>query len=322
MRRLRILAASLLVALTSGLGVPAAVGAETPDPPRIVVVVGPVGGYTDFYRSVGAAAAQEARRWTPNVVTIASPDATWPAVRQALQGASIVVYLGHGNGFPSRYSPSPKPSTQNGLGLNPVAGGDDSAHQYFGEALLADRVRLAPHAIVILSHLCYASGNSEPGLPEPTVAVARQRIDNYAAGWVRAGAEAVIADTFGRPEAYIRALFAVHGTIADLWTGAPTFHDHIGVFPSSRSVGFEARMDPTATTARFNRSLVWRPGLTSVRSSPAPGPTCRSPSRTRCLRARPRSWAPDSRSVRCGSRRGDPRAASSPAPTRSWPCRS
>ena len=38
-----------------------------------------------------------------------SPNATWSAVKAALQGASIVVYMGHGNGFPSPYSYDAEP---------------------------------------------------------------------------------------------------------------------------------------------------------------------------------------------------------------------
>ena len=129
-------------------------------------IVGPVGDLTDYYRSIGADAAREARRWTSDVVSVVSPNATWPAVRRALRGASVVVYLGHGNGWPSPYRDALYPPTQDGLGLNPVAGGGDSAHQYFGEAYLAREIRLAPGAVVLLHHLCYASGNSEPGLPE------------------------------------------------------------------------------------------------------------------------------------------------------------
>ena len=43
-------------------------------------------------------------------------------------------------------------------------------------------------------HLCYASGNSEPGLPEGSTSDAIQRVDNYAAGFLRAGAKAVVAE--------------------------------------------------------------------------------------------------------------------------------
>ncbi|TMD32934.1 MAG: hypothetical protein E6I94_00620 [Chloroflexi bacterium] len=236
------------------------VAAAHPDP-RVVVVVGPVGDLTTTYRSIGRAAAEEAAKWTSDVVTIFSPDATWPAVRRGLQGASIVVYLGHGNGFPSPHRSAPYPPSQNGLGLNPVAGGDDAAHQYFGESFLAADVRLAPHAVVLLSHLCYASGNSESGMPDPSLAVAGQRVDNYAAGWLRAGADAVIADTFGAPGSYLRPILSSTSTIDRIWRSAPSFRGNVSAFPSARTPGAVALLDPTAPDSGFNRSLVWRPGL-------------------------------------------------------------
>ncbi len=158
------------------------------------------------YRALGEEAAAAARKRSDDVVTVYSPNATWPAVRRALAGASIVVYLGHGNGWPSPYRDALYGRTQNGLGLNPVAGVDNEAHQYFGERYLADKVRLAPGAVVILGHLCYASGNPEPGGPDPTLDVAQQRADNYAAGWMAAGATAVIAEGHGRPAYYVAAL--------------------------------------------------------------------------------------------------------------------
>ena len=179
-------------------------------------------------------------------MSVVSPNATWPAVKRALRGASIVVYLGHGNGWPSPYRDALYPPTQDGLGLNPVAGGGDSAHQYFGESYLAREVRLAPGAVVLLHHLCYASGNSEPGLPEGSLDVARQRVDNYAAGWLRAGAAAVIADTFGAPGPYLRALFGSNAGIDRIWRDAPTFHDHVLTFAELAQPGLprRARSDP------------------------------------------------------------------------------
>ena len=230
----------------------------------MAIVVGPSGDLTDLYRSVGADAAREARRWTSDVVELVSPNATWPVVKRALRGASIVVYLGHGNGFPSPYRDSLYPPTQNGLGLNPVAGGGDTAHQYFGEAFLAREIRLAPGAVVLLHHLCYASGNSEPGLPEGSLAVAQQRVDNYAAGWLRAGAGAVIADTFGAPEPYLRGLLGGDQTVDRLWRDVPSNHDHVLTFASTRSPGHQVAMDPTRVGSGFNRSIVWTPGLTGT----------------------------------------------------------
>jgi hypothetical protein len=256
----RILA--ICIAIVLAIALPGSVAAARPQP-RVAIIVGPVEGLTDLYRSVGAAAAREARRWTSDVVVVASPDATWPAVKRALRGASIVVYLGHGNGFPSPYRDALYPPTQNGLGLNPVAGEGDDSHQYFGEAFIARQIHLAPGAVVLLNHLCYASGNSEPGLPEGSLEVGRQRVDNYAAGWLRAGAGAVIADTFGEPGPYLRAILSTDRPIDRIWRDAPTFHDHVLTFPSLRTPGTSAAMDPTHAASGFHRSIVWRPGLRS-----------------------------------------------------------
>ena len=227
----------------------------------MAIIVGPVGSLTAYYRSDAEKAAAEARRYTDDVVTVYSPDATWSAARAAMAGASLVVYLGHGNGWPSRYSSRLNPRTQDGLGLNPVAGKGDLAHQYFGEAYLAERVELAPNAVVVLSHLCYASGNSEPGLPEGTLEVAKQRVDNFAAGFLAAGASAVIADGYLGPAYYVRSILAGRGTVEGIWRAAPNFHGHVLAFPSTRTPGFGALMDPTARRSGFYRSLVTRADL-------------------------------------------------------------
>ena len=253
---------ALCIACSVAIALPGTVAAARPEP-RVAIVVGPAEGLTDLYRSIGSTAAREARRWTHDVVVVASPDATWPAVKRALRGASIVVYLGHGNGFPSPYRTTPYPPSQNGLGLNPVAGAGDNSHQYFGEAFIGRDIHLAPGAIVLLNHLCYASGNSEPGLPEGSLDVGRQRVDNYAAGWLRAGAGAVIADTFGEPGPYLRAILNTDQPIGTIWRGAATFHDHVLTFPSIRTPGTFGAMDPTQEASGFNRSIVFRAGLRS-----------------------------------------------------------
>ena len=103
------------------------------------MIVGPVGGETASYRAEGDLAAAAAAKYTPNVVKIYSPNATWAAVKPALQGASFVIYFGHGNGFPSPYTSVLAPDRQNGLGLNPVAGKDDSTTQYWGEKYIVER---------------------------------------------------------------------------------------------------------------------------------------------------------------------------------------
>ena len=261
MLRIATAVTALLLALVAAL--PGAVQAAPAHAPKVVVIVGPVGPVTNSFRAMANEAAATARQYTPNVVQVYTPNATWPAVRKALQGASIVVYLGHGNGWPSRYRDALYPPSQNGFGLNPTAGGGDEAHQYFGEASIRREVKLAKDAVVVLSHLCYASGNTEPGLPEGTIRDARQRIDNYAAGFIDAGASAVIAEGHLGPAYYVRSLLAGNRSVARIWSASPNAKGHTTSFASVRTPGYTAMMDPDRVSSGFYRSIVLKSGVTS-----------------------------------------------------------
>jgi hypothetical protein len=278
----RLLVATLIALSVAMLGAPLAaastVGSAGAAPsldarraPKVAIVVGPVAGITDSYRAMARDAARVARRYTPNVVEVYSPNATWPRVVEALDGASIVIYLGHGNGWPSRYRDALYPITQNGFGLNPVAGVDDDAHQYFGESSL-DHVKLAPNAVVLLHHLCYASGNTEPGLPEGSLDQAVQRVDNYAAGFIRAGARAVVAEGHFEPAWYVQQLLTSNRSVESIWRSSPSRNGHERSFDSSRSNGYTLRLDPERQESRFDRSLVTKGTVNapSVRSNGTP----------------------------------------------------
>ena len=257
-------AAIIAALLVGGLFVPAAFAASPTSHravPKVVFIVGPAGAATSGYRAQARSAATIARQYTPDVVELYSPNATWTAVKDALKGASLVVYMGHGNGWPSRYRDSLYPITQDGFGLNPTAGGGDYEHQYFGEASVASEVKLARNAVVLLNHLCYASGNSEPGLPEGTLDVAKQRVDNYAAGFIRAGASAVIAEAWSSPSYFVRAILGSGRSIQTAWLKSPSANGNRIAFPSQRSPGYVAQMDPAGATSGFERSIVMKSGL-------------------------------------------------------------
>ena len=260
-RMLRTTLAALLVAAiaTAGAVAPALAVSHVP---RVAIIVGPTGSVTERYRTLGDEAAAAARKLGAEVVTVYSPNATWPAVQRATEGASIVVYLGHGNGWPSPYRDALYPPTQDGFGLNPVAGVDDRAHQYFGEKYVAG-LHLASNAVVVFSHLCYASGNSEPGLPEGTRDTAIQRVDNYAAGFLQAGARAVVAEAYLAPSYYVNALLKSRGTIESIWNHAPTANGHTFALASARTTGFAVRLDPEKSTGGYVRSLVSK-GVTAA----------------------------------------------------------
>ncbi len=262
MRRTTIAALLTLLALAGALIAPAGLVAAAPA--KVVVIVGPVGSVTASYKSDADAIAAAALKYTPDVVKIYTPNATWDVVKAALQGANVVVYLGHGNGFPSPYRTSPWPLTQDGVGLNPAAGGGDTSVAYYGESYLANEVRLAPNAFVLLVHLCYASGNSEPGRGDPTLAVAQQRIDNYGAGFLAAGARAVVADAHYGSSYYMDALFTTGQTIEAVWRGAPAARGNYGSFASTRTPGALAEYDPDTPTTGYYRSFVGDPTLTTA----------------------------------------------------------
>ena len=171
--------AALALVLIAALAVAVPSAAAATGDPKVVIVVGATHGATAGYRADADVAYAEARKYTPNVVKVYSPNATWAKVKAAAVGASVVIYLGHGNGWPSPYTYDPAYTTKDGFGLNATAGAGDSNNKYYGEPYIAT-LDLAPGALVILNHLCYASGNSEPGNPEPSITVARQRADNYA----------------------------------------------------------------------------------------------------------------------------------------------
>ena len=249
------------LAAPSVAAAPIETSARTTAVPKVVVIVGPAGAATPRYRAQARDAAALARTYTPDVTEIYSPNATWTAVRDALQGASLVIYMGHGNGWPSPYRDSLYPPGQNGFGLNPTPNGDDYTHQYFGEASIRSEIRLARDAVVLLNHLCYASGNSEPGLAEGTLSMARQRVDNFAAGFISAGAAAVVADAYASPDFMVRAVLGGTRSIDSAWRNAPSANHNAFAFQSTRSPGYVDQMDPEHPSSGFSRSIVLRAGL-------------------------------------------------------------
>ena len=150
-----------------------------------------------------------------------TPKATWARVRSAVQGANLLIYLGHGNGFPNPYSSRLDPNKVNGLGLNPSLTSGNTRTAYYGEYYVRTQIKLAPNAVVIYNHACYAAGSSEPGRANPTLAVAKQRVDNHAAGWLRTGARTVFAETLGRASYIIKYLFTSSKSMSAGLLGQP-----------------------------------------------------------------------------------------------------
>ena len=161
---------------------------------KAVIIVGPASGNTSEYLKQAEVLAKQAEAEGMTVNRVFTPRATWRRVLAVIQDANLVVYFGHGNGWPSPYSPFQE-DTKDGFGLNPESGaGTSSPTQYYGANKIRAKVRLAPHAVVLLYRLCYASGNAESGMRpmDPRKAsdrsIARQRVENFASGFLTVGA--------------------------------------------------------------------------------------------------------------------------------------
>ena len=255
----------LMLFASVGAAVPSVtVAAET----KVVIIVGATHGTTPRYRELADRAYDEATKYTSNVTKVYSPDATWARVKAAVSGASIVIYFGHGNGWLSPYTYDPAFTTKNGFGLNATEGNGDSNNKYYGEPYVST-LNLAPGAVVMLHHLCYAAGNSEPGQAEPIVSFARQRVDNYAAGFLKAGAAAVIADGHAGPEGYLRGMFTTQQPLESMWASLPNANGNIVSFSSVRTPGATAYQDPQTPTSGFYRSIVVRSSGVVVGEPPA-----------------------------------------------------
>jgi hypothetical protein len=208
--------ATALVALT---------GAANPTPAaaagmKVVVIVGPVGSNTASYKDNARRYASQARSYGASVTEIYSPNATWSRVKAAAQGANVLIYLGHGNGSPSPYGAFSK-YTKDGFGLNRTAGAGNYNTKYWGEYYVYSQIHLAPNAVVILNRLCYASGNSEWGMANPTKTVAKTRVQNYASGFLRAGARAIFAEGITSASYILYGLFRTTRTIGAIFQSLP-----------------------------------------------------------------------------------------------------
>jgi hypothetical protein len=250
-----------------------AIGGSLADPspvaaagPKVVVVVGPTHGATAKYLTRARAIAAQARSLGASVTEIYTPRATWARVVAAARGAKLFVYLGHGNGWPSPYTFNP--TKVNGLGLNPTLGsGTTKPVKYYGEALVARSIKLAPGAVVLLNHLCYASGSPEPGRAQPSWSVARRRVDNYARGFLAAGAGAVIADAYTDVRYTVRAILSGRNILA-AWRADPNHHGNERSF-ASRTSGFRNYLDPSRPSSYFHRALTTKPGFSPAAATKA-----------------------------------------------------
>ena len=244
--------AALLIATVTTATAPEARAATR----KVVIVVGPVGGATANYKQNANQLADQARSYGASVIKIYSPNATWSRVSAAARGANVLIYLGHGNGWPSPHPPFDTKS-KDGMGLNATSGNGNANTKYFGEAYMA-KLALAPDAVVVLNRLCYASGNNEWGAGNPTRSTAIKRVDNYGSGFLRGGAKAVFASGITNVGFIIRGLFKAGAstTMSRLfWSDPAQTGKRDFTTTSARTAGAVAILDPYAP-GRYYRSVI------------------------------------------------------------------
>jgi flagellar hook assembly protein FlgD len=248
-----LLVITLLAILLTSSTLLRANAAQGASPKRAVVVVGPVHERTSRYLEYGRDMADAAEQQGMEVVRIFHPNATKERVKRFANGAHLFIYAGHGNGWPSAFGPFQE-RTKNGIGINPTNGDRTTSNvKYYGADWLRANIELAPDAVVILSHLSYASGNASSGMPIPTQSVAVQRVDNFANGFLDIGARVVwalgwqpgadVIRALNRDDATMDAVFMTRyrepASPGNGWIGWRP-----GYFDSVRTPGAEIHIDP------------------------------------------------------------------------------
>jgi len=170
---------------------------------KVAIIVGPVGDLTPLYLRLAEDAAAAAEAAGADVARAYSPEATPANVLEAVEDANIVIYYGHGTGFPNPYSSYLNPASYNGWGLQgPRARGtheDSFANgtlKYYGEEWIAANAKPAPGFIMIYSNTCYAPGAGEGKDGPATPAQAQERVGYYSRAPLTMGASAYFAIDF------------------------------------------------------------------------------------------------------------------------------
>jgi hypothetical protein len=275
--------AAVVLALTAQLAPasPAVSQAAAGTQLKAVFVVGPTHEQTQGNLDSAEWMARQAEAAGMDVRRVFFPHATWENVLAQAQGANLLVYMGHGYGWPSPYTKTLTESRQDGMGLNAFDGSGPAEYKYYGATPIRQNIRLAPNAVVVLMHGCYTAGSGEPGMANPSVDVARQRVDNFASGFLAAGAGAVFALAWGTRIDLPLTLMTTDQTMDGVFR---TPGDHVGFndmyFDSVRTPGTKNHLDPSsdgsyhrAISGRLNMTTAeWRAGAGQMVPPPPPPP--------------------------------------------------
>ena len=278
---------ALVVQLAPGSPATRTARADTAAVPKAVFIVGPTNGLTDSNLADAEKMATQAEAAGMEVHRVFFPHATWDNVLANIQDANLVVYMGHGYGWPSPYTKVLTEARQDGMGLNSFDGSAKNEYTYYGATRLRESIHLAPNAIVFLNHLCYSAGNAEPGMAIPAVDLAAERVDNMASGWLAIGARTVFAYGWWQRMNYPQALMSTNSTMDDLFTTVPSGSaagspaGYVGWqdarLDSVRTPGATIHLDPHKKYGYY-RALTGDPAMTAAEFRASAVGTAGSPS--------------------------------------------
>jgi hypothetical protein len=233
-----------LLATATALVVPAAAPtAQAATGLKVAVIVGPVGSLTANYRSRADEVAAVATAAGAIVAKAYSPNATYANVRAAVQGANVVVYFGHGNGYPNPYTVGTEYTDRvNGWGLNRTTTNGDADNWsttmvYCGEKALlgtltsgdgaAQRqycgggaIQPAPGFVMVYGQSHYTSGFGEryrEADPVTTLTEAQERVRNYSTPILTLGGAAYFATAYGDADEIVERLLTDGRPFGDLF---------------------------------------------------------------------------------------------------------
>jgi putative cell wall-binding protein len=242
--RLRVSLVTALFSAAAVLGTPpqpAAAAAE-----KVAIIVGPVGGLTDQYRSMANKVATAAAAAGATVVKAYSPKATWANVKTAVAGANLIVYFGHGNGYPNPYGSNELTDRSNGWGLNTketngdadswanetlvycgerallgtLTASDDGPRKTYCGGTANDGVAPAPNFTMVYAQAHYAPGFGErysQSTPLTTLTEAQQRVRHYSDPILKLGGT-FIATAYGDADQVVtRVLTQPNTAFADIF---------------------------------------------------------------------------------------------------------
>jgi S-layer homology domain len=280
-------------ALALVLAAAASVGAApslSPEPavaggPKVAVIVGPVGSMTNGYRTSADRVADAATAAGATVAKAYSPNATWSNVRAAVNGASVVVYFGHGNGYPNPYGSTELTDRANGWGLNRTTSNGDgdnwsSTMAYCGEKALLGTLTAsdgavqrqycaggpitpAPGFTMVYAQAHYAPGFGErysEDDPRTTLSQARARVANYSTPILRLGGGAFFATAYGDAhEIVTRILTQAGATYGELFRAGDGYAaSELDVTPHAGVGGAEVWVQETTIShLHFGQSDYW-----------------------------------------------------------------